>query len=139
MDNSAKSEQALRRIIELQPGDSRAYNQLGYALADGPNRHDEALVLLERAIEISPDDPAIIDSLAWAQYKLGRYEEALANLQRAYAAFPDPEVAAHLGEVLWAMGRQREANRVWEASLAENPNAQIIINTIERLRSRQGS
>tara|TARA_R110001599_G_scaffold196498_1_gene393024 strand:- start:227 stop:517 length:291 start_codon:yes stop_codon:yes gene_type:complete len=96
-------------------------------------------VLLERAIEISPDDPAIIDSLAWAQYKLGRYEEALANLQRAYAAFPDPEVAAHLGEVLWAMGRQREANRVWEASLAENPNAQIIINTIERLRSRQGS
>ena len=139
MGNATKSEQTLRRIIELQPNDSRAYNQLGYALADGPNRHEEALELLERAIEISPDDPAIIDSLAWAQYKLGRYEEALANLQRAYAAFPDPEVAAHLGEVLWAMGRQRDANRVWEASLADNPNAEIIIKTIERLRSRQGS
>jgi tetratricopeptide (TPR) repeat protein len=139
MGNATKSEQSLRRIIELQPNDSRAYNQLGYALADGPSRHEEALELLERAIEISPDDPAIIDSLAWAQYKLGRYEEALANLQRAYAAFPDPEVAAHLGEVLWAMGRQRDANRVWEASLADNPNAEIITKTIERLRSRQGS
>ena len=139
MGNATKSEQTLRRIIELQPNDSRAYNQLGYALADGPNRHEEALELLERAIEISPDDPAIIDSLAWAQYKLGRYEEALANLQRAYVAFPDPEVAAHLGEVLWAMGRQRDANRVWEASLADNPNAEIITKTIERLRSRQGS
>lgn len=139
MNDKAKSEQILRHIIELQPGDSRALNQLGYALADGPNRHDEALVLLERAIEISPDDPAIIDSLAWAQYKLGRYEEALANLKRAYAAFPDPEVAAHLGEVLWAMGRQSDANRVWESSLADNPNAEIITKTIERLRSRQGS
>lgn len=139
MGNAAKSEQALYRIIELQPGDARALNQLGYALADGSDRHDEALALLERAIAISPDDPAIIDSLAWAQYKLGRYEEALANLQRAYAAFPDPEVAAHLGEVLWAMGRQRDASRVWESSLAENPNAEIITKTIERLRSRQGS
>ena len=139
MNDKAKSEQILRHIIELQPDDSRALNQLGYALADGPNRHDEALVLLERAIEISPDDPAIIDSLAWAQYKLGRYEEALANLKRAYAAFPDPEVAAHLGEVLWAMGRQSDANRVWESSLADNPNAEIITKTIERLRSRQGS
>lgn len=139
MGNPAKSEQTLRRIIELQPSDARALNQLGYSLADGPDRHEEALALLERAITISPDDPAIIDSLAWAQYKLGRYDEALANLQRAYADFPDPEVAAHLGEVLWAMGRQRDANRVWESSLADNPNAAIIINTMERLRSRQGS
>lgn len=139
MGNAAKSEQTLRRIIELQPNDSRAFNQLGYALADGPDRHDEALALLERAIAISPDDPAIIDSLAWAQYKLGRFEEALANLQRAYAAFPDPEVAAHLGEVLWVMGRQLDANRVWESSLSKNPNAEVIIKTIERLRSRQGS
>lgn len=139
MGNAAKSEQSLRRIIELQPQDSRALNQLGYALADGPDRHDEALALLERAIEISPDDPAIIDSLAWAQYKLGRYEEALANLMRAYEAFPDPEVAAHLGEVLWAMGRQNDANRIWQAALNENPDAPIIIRTIERLQSRQGS
>lgn len=139
MGDAAKSEQALRRIIELQPNDSRALNQLGYTLADGPDRHEEALALLERAIAISPDDPAIIDSLAWAQYKLGLYEEALANLQRAYAAFPDPEVAAHLGEVLWVMGRQRDANRVWQESLAENPNAQIVLDTMERLRSRQGS
>ncbi len=139
MGNAAKSEQTLRRIIELQPNDSRAYNQLGYALADGPDRHEEALALLERAIAISPDDPAIIDSLAWAQYKLGRYEEALANLQRAYEAFPDPEVAAHLGEVLWMMGRQRDANRVWDAALSTNPDAEIITRTIERLRARQGS
>lgn len=133
------AETDLRKIIELQPEDSRALNHLGYTLADRDERLDEALGLLERAIAIAPEDPAIIDSLAWAQYKLGRHEEALHNLERAFEVFPDPEVAAHLGEVLWAMGRQREANRIWENALRENPEAQVILNTIERLKSRQGS
>ena len=139
MGNLAEAETDLLKIIELEPNDSRALNHLGYTLADRGEKLEFALQLLERAIAISPEDPAIIDSLAWAQYKLGYFEEALANLERAFEVFPDPEVAAHLGEVLWALGRQREANRVWEDSLRDNPEAQVILRTIERLRPRQGS
>jgi len=135
----AKVEEDLRRIIELEPENATALNQLGYTLADRTDRHAEALALLERAIAANPEDPAIIDSLGWAQFKLGRYEEALANLERAFAVFPDPEVAAHLGEVLWMMDRRSEANRVWNNSLRENPESRILLDTIERLRNGAGS
>lgn len=136
--NLARAEEDLRRIIALEPDNATALNQLGYTLADRTDRYEEALALLERAIAIDPEDPAIIDSLAWAQYKLGRYEEALANLERAFAVFPDPEVAAHLGEVLWMMDRRSEANRVWNNALRENPESPILLNTIERLRDGAG-
>jgi tetratricopeptide (TPR) repeat protein len=130
-----KVEEDLRRIIDLEPTNATALNQLGYTLADRTDRYTEALALLERAIAADPEDPAIIDSLAWAQYKLGRYDEALANLERAFAVFPDPEVAAHLGEVLWVMGRRSDANRVWNESLRENPESRILLDTIDRLRN----
>ena len=126
------SERDLRQIIRMQPDDSRALNHLGYMLADQTNRFEEALALIERAIAVSPDDPAIIDSLAWAQYKLGRYEDALANLKRAFAVFPDHEVASHLGEVLWKLGERKEAARVWEDALKERPDSQLIKAVIER-------
>ena len=70
--------------------------------------------------------------MAWAQYKLGRYEEALQNLRRAYAAFPDHEVASHLGEVLWVMGRQQEAMQVWTDALAERPDSELLKNVMQR-------
>lgn len=139
MGNLAAAETDLFKIIEMEPNDSRALNHLGYTLAERGEKLEVALSLLERAIAISPEDPAIIDSLAWAQYKLGYYDEALRNLERAFEVFPDPEVAAHLGEVLWALGRQRDANRIWEDALRENPEAAVILRTIERLTSRQGS
>lgn len=132
--NQANSEQDLKQIIAMKPDDSRALNHLGYMLADQTERYEEALELIERAIAISPDDPAIIDSLAWAQYKLGRYEEALANLRQAYVAFPDPEVASHLGEVLWAMGREEEANRVWNDALAARPDSELLKEVIARFK-----
>ena len=128
----AGSEQDLRRIISANPQDARALNHLGYMLADRTTRYEEAMELLERAIAIAPDDPAIIDSVAWAQYKLGRYEEALQNLRRAYAAFPDHEVASHLGEVLWVMGRQQEAMQVWTDALAERPDSELLKNVMQR-------
>ena len=137
--NLARAEEDLRRIIALEPQNATALNQLGYTLADRTDRHEEALALLERAIAADPEDPAIIDSLAWAQYNLGRYEEALANLERAFAVFPDAEVAAHLGEVLWMMGRHDDANRVWNEALRERPDSAILLNTIERLRNGAGS
>lgn len=135
----AAAEADLRRIIELQPEDARALNHLGYTLADRTDRYEEALALLERAIAVSPDDPAIIDSLAWAQYKVGRYEEALANLQRAYAVFPDHEVASHLGEVLWMMGRREEATKIWDDALRERPDSDLLKNVIERFHNEAAS
>ncbi len=133
-DDQEGSERDLRQIIRMQPDDSRALNHLGYMLADRTNRHDEALELAERAIAISPDDPAIIDTLGWAQYKVGRHEEALANLRRAFEVFPDHEVASHVGEVLWMMDRKEEAIQVWEDALETTPDSELIKEVIERFQ-----
>ena len=103
-------------------------------LADQTTRHEEALELIERAIAISPDDPAIIDSLGWALYKVARYEEALVQMRRAFAAFPDDEVASHLGEVLWALGHFDEAMRVWQDALVTDPESPLIAEAMERLQ-----
>lgn len=132
----AGSEADLQQIIRMQPDNARALNHLGYMLADRTERYEEALELIERAIALEPEDPAIIDSLGWAQYKLGILEEALENLRRAYAAFPDHEVAAHLGEVLWALDRREEAEQIWEEALVENPESEFVLPTMERLKGR---
>jgi len=134
LGDMAASERDLRQIIAVNPNDARALNHLGYMLADRTDRFEEALVLLEQAIALSPDDPAIIDSLAWVQYKLGRNEEALFNLRRAFAAFPDHEVASHLGEVLWVLGRQDEAVQVWTDALEERPDSELLKNVMERFQ-----
>ncbi len=131
------SERDLRQIIRMLPEDSRALNHLGYMLADQTTRYDEALELIERAIAISPDDPAIIDSLGWALYKVGRFEEALVQMRRAFAAFPDDEVASHLGEVLWALGRKDEARRVWQDALETDPESPLIAEAMQRLQAAE--
>lgn len=128
------AERDLRQIIRLLPENSRALNHLGYMLANQTERYQEALELIERAIAVSHDDPAIIDSLGWALYKLGRHEEALVQMRRAFAAFPDDEVASHLGEVLWALGRKEEALRVWQDALEVEPESHIIKEAMERLQ-----
>ena len=135
LGDKAGSEQDLKQIIRMKPEDSRALNHLGYMLADQTERYQEALELIERAIAISPDDPAIIDSLGWAQFKLGRYEEALTNLRRAYAVFPDAEVASHVGEVLWMMGREQEAIEIWRGALENQPDSDLIKEVVQRLQA----
>jgi tetratricopeptide (TPR) repeat protein len=104
-------------------------------LADQTTRYEEALSLLESAIALNPGDPATTDSLAWAQYKLGRYEEALINIRRAFAAFPDPEVASHMGEILWMMGRREEAMVVWQRALEGAPGDPLVTEAMERLQA----
>ena len=133
-DDLQMVEQDLRHIISLAPDNARALNHLGYALTVRTDRYQEALELIERAIAISPDDPAIIDSLGWVQYKLGQYEQSIVNLRRAFAAFPDHEVAAHLGEVLWVSGRQEEALQIWQAALENFPGSEFITDTMQRLQ-----
>ena len=132
----ASSEADLRSIIAIKPDDARALNHLGYMLADQTTRYEEALTLLESAIALNPGDPATTDSLAWAQYKLGRYEEALQNIRRAFAVFPDPEVASHMGEILWMMGRRDEALAVWRRALEDAPDDPLVTEAMQRLQNQ---
>ena len=132
-DDMAIIEQDLRRIIDLEPQNGRALNHLGYAMTLRTDRFAEAMELIERALAITPDDPAIIDSLGWVQYKLGLLEESIANLRRAFELFPDHEVAAHLGEVLWVNGEQDEAMSVWETSLQSFPDSEFVTEAMQRL------
>ncbi|MDT8398020.1 MAG: tetratricopeptide repeat protein [Pseudomonadales bacterium] len=126
-------EHDLRKVIQLNPESPVAYNSLGYTLADRTTRYQEAYELIRRAIELAPNDPAIIDSLGWVQYRLGMLDEAQVNLERAFELFPDHEVAAHLGEVLWVKGEHSEANKIWRNALKLQPDSAPIKNAIQRL------
>jgi tetratricopeptide (TPR) repeat protein len=126
-------EEDLRSILAQDPDHAATLNALGYTLTNHTQRFEEAAELIERALMISPGDPAILDSLGWVYYKLGHFEQSEALLRRAHLAFPDPEVAAHLGEVLWVQGRQIEAKDVWRDGLKRVPEHPIIVEAAERL------
>lgn len=128
-----RAEQDLRTIIKYEPDNAGALNALGYTLADNTDRLEEALELIQKALNIKPDDPAIIDSMGWVQYRLGNFEEAVLRLSQAFSAFPDPEIAAHLGEALWAMGDKTQATSIWEQGMALDAENSIIPETVERL------
>tara|TARA_R110001592_G_scaffold298362_1_gene569120 strand:+ start:119245 stop:121020 length:1776 start_codon:yes stop_codon:yes gene_type:complete len=131
-DNAAM-ERDLRRIIELEPDNAMVLNALGYTLADHNEKLDEALAMIERAAALEPEDPAITDSLGWVHYRLGNLELAETFLRQAYASFPDAEVAAHLGEVLWMRGKRKEARRIWEEALKDSPENELIRSTRQRM------
>ncbi|MGK0248926.1 MAG: tetratricopeptide (TPR) repeat protein [Oleispira sp.] len=132
LGNIAQLETDLRLIISLSPNNAEAINALGYTLADKTGRIDEALSLIKQAIELAPNNPAIIDSLGWAYYRLGDLDQAVELLQQAFNAFPDHEVAAHLGEVLWQLKRNSEAKSVWQKGLDQKPNSSVIKETLMR-------
>ncbi len=121
LDRVDELERDLRRVIELKPDHAHAYNALGYTLADRTKRYDEAYDLIQKALALAPADPFILDSLGWVQYRLGKTGESLLTLKKAYAFRPDPEIAAHLGEVLWTSGSHDEAAKLWRAALLEFP------------------
>ncbi|MEJ2530921.1 MAG: tetratricopeptide repeat protein [Halioglobus sp.] len=129
----ALMERDLRAIIARDPDNATALNALGYSLANRTDRYGEAYQLISRALALSPDEPAILDSMGWVLYRKGRYEEALDYLTRAYAAFPDPEVAAHLGEVLWVSGKTGAASTVWQGALRKDPDHEVLVSTLKRL------
>lgn len=124
----------LRRVIVLRPDDAQAYNALGYTLADRTDRLPEAIALLDKALSLSPDDPFILDSVGWAQYRSGNLARAQEYLERAYKVRPDPEIAAHLGEVLWARGQRDEAGKLWQTSLQGHPQNEVLLETLRRLK-----
>ena len=126
-------ERDLREMIRLDPNSALALNALGYSLANLTDRHAEALDLIGRALALKPDDPAILDSMGWVQFRLGQPEKALGYLQDAFTRFPDHEVAAHLGEVLWTLGRKDEALDVWKKGLKGTPDSPIVREAMKRL------
>ncbi|MDE3735626.1 tetratricopeptide repeat protein [Metapseudomonas resinovorans] len=126
-------EKDLRFIIEREPENAMALNALGYTLADRTTRYDEAKKLVEQAHKLNPDDPAILDSLGWVNYRMGNLPEAERLLRLALKEFPDHEVAAHLGEVLWAQGKQVEARKIWAEALQKQPDSAILRDTMQRL------
>ena len=125
-------ESRLRRLIEIRPDHAHAYNALGFSLADRNIRLPEARALIERALELAPDDPFILDSHGWVLFRQGENEAALKTLQRAYRLRADPEIAAHLGEVLWTLGRQAEARETWEQARQAYPANEVLSETIKR-------
>ena len=133
LNRIAESERDLREILRLKPDDPMALNALGYTLADRTDRFAEALVLIEKALKAQPNDPYILDSMGWVKYRMGKLDESLDYLNRAYSLKTDPEIAAHLGEVLWTMGRQGEARSTWQGSLKDNPGHEALMQVIQRL------
>jgi len=123
----------LRKILTLQPNHADALNALGYTLADRTDRLEEAHTLVLKAYQIKPNNPAIMDSLGWVHFRQGNYDEALPLLEEAFGSYPDHEIAAHLGELYWVTGKQKEAIEVWQAGLENNPDSKTIHSTLERL------
>ncbi len=134
-DDFTSSEKDLRTIIALDEDNAMALNALGYTMTLHTTRYREAHDLIKKALLLEPEDPAIIDSLGWVLYRMGRHEEALAYLRQAAAQLPDAEIIAHLGEVLWVTGKTTEAKSVWQSILDHDPDNSIIHDTIQRLRA----
>jgi len=132
LDRLEEAESALRRLVEMRPDDAQALNALGYTLVDRTDRLDEGFRLIEKAHQLAPSDPFILDSMGWAMYRMGRLDDAERYLARAFAERPDPEIAAHWGEVLWAKGQQQKAKDIWQSQLKSSPDHPLLLETMRR-------
>lgn len=131
-DDIPRAEADLRKILVADPENVAALNALGYTLADRTTRYKEALALVDRARTADPDNPAIVDSYGWVLYRMGRTQEALVQLRRAFALVKDPEIAAHLGEVLWVSGRREEARRYFDQARRLDPDNRALQRAVEK-------
>lgn len=134
MDDLVEMERLLRQLIAAKPEDPQGYNALGYSLADRGLRLPEARQLIEQALALTPNDPFIVDSLAWVAFRMGQNDEALRLLRSAFSQRPDAEIAAHLGEVLWVTGQADEARKIWREGLELHPDNETLKATLQRLR-----
>jgi Flp pilus assembly protein TadD len=126
-------EKSLRQVIAAAPDNQHAYNALGYSLAERNERLTEAYSLIDKALKMAPGDPFIMDSMGWVEFRLGHLSEAEALLRRAYALRNDPEIAVHLGEVLWVKGDKTEAQKIWQEAKAKDPKNDALKSTLARL------
>lgn len=135
LGHAERAEADLKRVIRSHPQDARALNALGYILSNHSTRYREALGYIRKALKLTPNDPAVIDSMGWVQYRLGQLQLARTYLERAFHASspPDAEIAAHLGEVLWKLGRHEQARKIWQQGLSQSPENPAIQATMKRL------
>jgi tetratricopeptide (TPR) repeat protein len=124
-------EKDLRSILAIDPDNSQTLNALGYTLTDLTDRHQEALVLIKKALVISPSDPFYLDSLGWVYYRLGQLDKAEQVLKQAVAIREEPEFLAHLGEVLWQQDQKDEAKKVWLRGLKQDSANKLILKTMQ--------
>lgn len=125
-------EQLMRKLIKLKPDYAQAYNALGYGMLERNEHIPEAMQLVQKALQLAPDDAAIMDSVGWGYYRIGKLDESVQMLRRAYAANANPEIAAHLGEVLWMRGDKAEAKKIWQESLKENSASEELKAVIKK-------
>ena len=130
----AEMERLIRQVVAVKPDYHHAYNALGYSLAERNIRLPEARELIRKALEFAPGDPFISDSLGWVEFRMGNQQEAARILEAAYKAKPDPEIAAHLGEVLWSLGQRDKAAAVWKEGLLLSGENETLNETLKRLR-----
>jgi tetratricopeptide (TPR) repeat protein len=128
-------ETQLRKLIKARPEFAAAYNALGYSFADRNVKLPEAQNLLETAVKLAPDDHYMLDSLGWVHYRLGNLDKAAEFLKKAYATQADPEIAAHLGEVLWKQGKLEEAKKLWASALKDYPENDVLLATAKKFKS----
>lgn len=129
-------ERLLRQIIDERPDYAHAYNALGYSLANRNLRLPEARLLLEKAVELAPANPLVRDSLGWVEFRLGNLSKARRLLEDAFKARPDPEIGAHLGEVMWVQGERERAQQIWRQALALDANNDTLRETLQRIGVR---
>lgn len=129
----ADLERMLRQVIALDPDHAHAYNALGYTLADHNQRLPEALDLITQALELSPNDPFILDSMGWVKFRMGDNIAAADYLRRAYSVRPEADIAAHLAEVLWAQGKRDQARDLLRAALQKDPKNTTVQDVVKRL------
>ena len=127
------AENDLRIVISAQPENAAALNALGYTLADQTERYEEAEALIRQAYILQPNEASIVDSMGWIAYRLGKMSEAIEFLQRAWNLENNPEIAAHLGEVLWLEGRKEEATEIWRKGRGLDSQNTVLVETLERL------
>ncbi len=132
LDDLAQMEQDLTQLLGLEPDNATALNALGYSLTDRTDRHQEALILIRKALKLKPEDPAILDSMGWVHYNLGDDLLALQYLLRAYEHYPDPEIATHLGLVYWRLGQSDNAQKIWREALQRDPDNTQILNAMRQ-------
>jgi Flp pilus assembly protein TadD len=133
LDHTDVMEASLRRVMVLAPDNQHAYNALGYSFAERGVRLPEAYALIEKALQMAPDDPFIMDSMGWVQFRMGNVPAAEEALRRAYALRADPEIAVHLGEVLWQKGEKAEAQKLWRDAQGKDPKNEALKSTLARL------
>ncbi|UUC94672.1 MULTISPECIES: tetratricopeptide repeat protein [Comamonas] len=132
--NFSEMERLLRDIIKRKPDFKHAYNALGYSYADRGIKLEEAQTLIQTALDMQPGDPFITDSLAWVHFRRGNLDEAEKLLEQAYATRQDAEIAAHLGEVLWAQGKQERAQLIWRQGMKADSSNDTLLETLKRLK-----